>query len=230
MIIERVTGRDLGRELERRIFRPLGLRDTYFPVDFPFLLWPYARGYSLDLDEAGTPIEGPLLDFTVYNPSLAWGAGNIVSDMDDIARFYRALLGGRLLPPALLAEMKTRTEIVPGVLGYGLGLYVFDTDCGPMWGHGGSIPGFGNELFSSEDGRRQYGLMINAEPPPEAVYEAYFQASEQALSEAFGRPCVSAEPSSGAQPAAAAGATPRSTADGGWQEVGGSRESSRAMP
>ena len=72
LIIERVTGRDLGRELERRIFRPLGLRDTYFPVDFPFLLWPYARGYSLDLDEAGTPIEGRLLDFTVYNPSLAW--------------------------------------------------------------------------------------------------------------------------------------------------------------
>ncbi len=127
LIIERVTGRDLGRELERRIFRPLGLRDTYFPVDFPFLLWPSARGYSLDLDEAGTPIEGRLLDFTVYNPSLAWGAGNIVSDMDDIARFYRALLGGRLLPPEQLAEMKTRMEIEPGVAGYGLGLFVFDT-------------------------------------------------------------------------------------------------------
>ena len=47
--------------------------------------------------------------------------------MDDIARFYRALLGGRLLPPAQLAEMKTTVEIVPGVAGYGLGLFVFDT-------------------------------------------------------------------------------------------------------
>ena len=174
LIIERVTGRDLGRELERRIFRPLGLRDTYFPVDFPFLLWPSARGYSLDLDEAGTPIEGRLLDFTVYNPSLAWGAGNIVSDMDDIARFYRALLGGRLLPPEQLAEMKTTVVVEPGVAGYGLGLAAFYTDCGPLWGHGGSLPGFNNELFSSEDGSRQYGLMMNAEIAPAAVWEAYF--------------------------------------------------------
>jgi D-alanyl-D-alanine carboxypeptidase len=223
LIIERVTRRDLGRELDRRIFRPLGLRETYFPVDFPFLLWPHPSGYSLDYDEAGNPIEGRLLDFTVYNPSMAWAAGNVVSDMDDIARFYRALLGGRLLPPAQLAEMKTRTEILPGVVGYGLGLFVFDSDCGPVWGHGGSIPGFGNELFSSEDGRRQYGLMINAETAPEAVYEAYFQAAEQALSEAFGRPCVFAEPSSGAQPIAAAGTRPRSMAGRGWFGSGRSR-------
>ncbi len=72
--------------------------------------------------------------------------------------------------------------------------------------------------------------MINAEIAPEAVWEAYFQAVEQALSEAFGRPCVFAEPSSGAQPVAAAGATPRSMVNGRWHESGGSRESSRAMP
>jgi D-alanyl-D-alanine carboxypeptidase len=189
MVIERVTGHALGRELERRIFRPLQLHDTSFPVNFPFLLWPHARGYSLGLDDEGFPIEGPLLDFTVYNPSLAWAAGNIVSDMDDIARFYRALLGGRLLPPAQLAEMKTSVEIEPGV-GYGLGLMVFATGCEPIWGHGGVIPGFSNELFNSEDGTRQYGVMMNAEIAPIAVFEPYFQAIDQALAEAFaGMPC-----------------------------------------
>ena len=223
MIIERVTGRDLGRELERRIFRPLGLRETYFPVDFPFLLWPHPSGYSLDFDDAGMPIEGRLLDFTVYNPSLAWAAGNIDSDMDDIARFYRALLGGRLLPRAQLAEMKTLSEIVPGVASYGLGLFVFETSCGAIWGHGGSIPGFGNEFFSSEDGTRQYGMMMNAETAPLAVYEPFFRAADQALSEAFGRPCVWAEPSSLEQPVAAAGATRRSMAGGGRFGSGGRR-------
>jgi D-alanyl-D-alanine carboxypeptidase len=189
MIIERVTGHALARELERRIFRPLHLRDTSFPVNFPFLLWPHSRGYSLGLDDEGFPIEGPLLDFTVYNPSLAWGAGNIVSDMDDLARFYRALLGGRLLPPAQLAQMKTTVELEPGV-GYGLGLFRFDTGCGPIWGHGGAIPGFSNELFNSEDGTRQYGVMMNAEIAPIAVFEPYFEAIDQALAEAFaGMPC-----------------------------------------
>jgi D-alanyl-D-alanine carboxypeptidase len=189
MIIERVTGRRLGSELERRIFRPLQLHDTYFPVNFPFLLWPHSRGYSLGLDDEGFPIEGRLLDFTVYNPSLAWGAGNIVSDLDDLARFYRALLGGWLLPPAQLAEMKTTVQLEPGV-GYGLGLFVFDTGCGPIWGHGGAIPGFSNELFNSEDGTRQYGVMMNAEIAPSAVFEPYFEAVDQALAEAFaGMPC-----------------------------------------
>ena len=114
--------------------------------------------------------------------------------------------------------------------GYGLGLIALYTDCGPLWGHIGGLPGFNNEFFSSEDGRRQYGLMVNAEIAPAAVWEAYFPAFEQALAEAFGRPCVVPEPSSGAQPAAAAGATRRSMADGGWQGAGGSRKSSRAMP
>ena len=212
MIIERVTGRELGSELERRIFRPLQLRDTYFPVDFPFLL-SYARGYALDLDEEGSPIEGPLLDFTVYNPSLAWAAGNIVSDMDDLARFYRALLGGRLLEPAQLAEMKTRVELVPGI-GYGLGMFVFDTDCGSMWGHTGGIQGFLNEFFSSEDGTRQYGVMLNVDPPPEAVFEPNLRATDQALAEAFGRPCpYPPAPSSTSVPMTAMGAMQHGVAD-----------------
>ena len=94
MIVEAATGRTLGQELTRRIMRPLGLRDTFFPVNRPTIPGPNPRGYSLPLvDEAG-----PLLDFTVYNPSLAWGAGNLISDLGDLERFFRALLGGRLLP------------------------------------------------------------------------------------------------------------------------------------
>jgi D-alanyl-D-alanine carboxypeptidase len=192
MLIERATGVPLGRELQRRIFRPLRLDDTSFPLDMPWLPWPYARGYSLALDADLNPVERRLLDFTVYNPSLAWGAGNIVSDLDDLARFYRALLGGRLLPAAQLAEMKTTVPIGPGVA-YGLGLLEFDTSCGPIWGHDGDIPGFVSELYSSEDGTRQYGLMFNAYFPPAAVDEPYFAADEQAWREAFaGMPCAAA--------------------------------------
>jgi D-alanyl-D-alanine carboxypeptidase len=194
MIIERVTGHELGGELQRRIFAPLHLRDTSFPVNVPFLPWPYAHGYSLDFDAQMNPIEGQLLDFTVFNPSLAWGAGNIVSDIEDIARFYRALLRGRLLPPAQLAEMKSTVAIGPGAA-YGLGILEFDTPCGPIWGHDGGIPGFSNQLFSSEDGSHQYGLMINAEAPPVAVFEPLALANEQAWQDAFaGMPCATPPP------------------------------------
>ena len=197
MIIERATGRSLRRELRQRILRPLRLRDTSFPENDPLLPRPHPRGYSLGLDEDLEPVEGELLDFTEFNPSLAWAAGNLVSDLDDIARFYRALLRGRLLAPVQLAAMLTRVEIQPDV-GYGLGLFVFDTPCGPLWGHGGNIPGFGNEVYSSADGSRQYGLMINADIAPEAVYEQYFLAGERAAEEMFaGLPCEVAPPPSG---------------------------------
>lgn len=60
--------------------------------------------------------------------------------MDDLARFYRALMGGRLLRSAQLAEMKTTVEVAPGYR-WGLGLEVVDFACGPMWGHSGDVPG-----------------------------------------------------------------------------------------
>jgi D-alanyl-D-alanine carboxypeptidase len=171
MIIEKATGRTLGQELTRRIIRPLRLRDTFFPINRPDIPGPNPRGYSLPLtDEAG-----PLLDFTVYNPSLAWGAGNLISDLGDLERFFRALLGGRLLPGRLLAEMTTPVPVgVPG-LGYGLGLLVFETPSGRLIGHDGAIPGFLNIVWSTEGGRRQLGVMINEFIAPTAVMAAFDQ-------------------------------------------------------
>jgi D-alanyl-D-alanine carboxypeptidase len=179
---------------EQGIFRPLRMRDTSAPTNFPFLVGRHANGYSLQYDADGQPIEGTLFDITVFNPSLAWAAGNVVSDVDDLARFFRALLGGRLLPPAQLAEMKTPVAVAPG-FGYGLGLAVSDTPCGPLYGHDGGIPGFGNIVLSSADGAHQFALMINAETAPVATAEPFALLTERAFREAFASdPCAAAPP------------------------------------
>ena len=190
LIIEAVTGHSLGDELRRRILRPLRLRDTSFPMHSPKPAGPHARGYSLDLDDELVAIEGPLRDVTVYDPSALWAAGNLVSTERDLARFFRALLGGRLLTRAALAEMKRPVEVAPGI-GYGLGLLVVDTPCGTLYGHDGGTPGFGNTMLSSADGSRQAGVMVNAEDAPAAVSEPRERALRQAIREAFaGRPCA----------------------------------------
>ena len=111
--MEAATGHTLGQELDRRILRPLGLRDTFFPVNAPGLPSPKARGYSVPVSPQGQLLAGPLLDFTIYNPSFAWAAGALISTFADLARFFRALLGGRLLPPRLLAEMATPNPTSP---------------------------------------------------------------------------------------------------------------------
>jgi D-alanyl-D-alanine carboxypeptidase len=176
LIVEAATGRTLGQELAGRILRPLGLRDTFFPVNAPGIPGPRSRGYSLPLSPQGEVLDGPLLDFTIYNPSFAWAAGALISNLDDLERFFRALLGGRLLPGGLLAEMTSTVPIgVPG-FGYGLGLLVMETPAGRLIGHDGGIPGFINRVLSTQDGRRQLGVMTNELLAPPAVVEAFTQA------------------------------------------------------
>jgi D-alanyl-D-alanine carboxypeptidase len=189
LMIEQASGRRLGGEIRRRILRPLRLDDTSFPISRASLPAPSVRGYSLDHDDRGRPVAGRLRDLTVYNPSAIWAGGNMVSDLDDITRFYRALLGGRLLSAARLAEMKG--DGAPWVAGqrYGLGLHVIQTPCGPIFGHTGGVPGFSTFAFVSEDGRRQAGAMMNAEDAPALAGKRFDLAAQAAVREAFAGAC-----------------------------------------
>ena len=46
------------------------------------------------------------MDFSDFDATIAGAAGGLVSTPADLDRFYGALLGGRLLPSAQLAEMQ----------------------------------------------------------------------------------------------------------------------------
>ncbi len=191
LIVEAASGASLGRELTRRVFRPLGLRDTSFPVNNPTIAGRNARGYSLPVDPRTGPVEtGSPQDFTVLNPSFTWAAGNVVSNLEDLTRFLSALLRGRLLPPALLAEMKTPLDTGDPEVGYGLGLQIITTPCGPVIGHNGSIPGFHTMVLATEDGRRQFGLMVNEYFLSRAGLQAFDQAVVALMRQLFpGRTC-----------------------------------------
>jgi D-alanyl-D-alanine carboxypeptidase len=171
LIVQRATGNNIGTELKRRIFQPLHLAGTSYPTSGTQLPSPYAHGYFL----LGQP---PLADLSAFSPSLSGAAGAIVSTVDDVATFYRALLSGRLLKPAQLATMKT-TLVNPGSdlhqrMGYGLER--FPASCGAAWGHSGSFPGYWGHAWSSGDGKRQAVLMVNIDPTavePAAVTAFY---------------------------------------------------------
>ncbi len=159
LIVEAVTGKSLGAELKRRIFRPLGLRATRYPSRTTRMPSAYAHGYFL----LGQP---PLADLSAFSPSLSGPAGAIVSTVDDVGRFYRALLSGRLLNRRFLRAMQRTLPSATGDLGqrYGLGVERFATSCGVAWGHSGSFPGYWTYAFTSATGRRQAVLMANIDP------------------------------------------------------------------
>ncbi|MEV5824629.1 serine hydrolase domain-containing protein [Spirillospora sp. NPDC052242] len=153
LIVEKVTGDPLADVVERRVLDPLRLDDTGAPGDATGLPSPHPRGY--------VRMDGTLLDRTRLNTSPAWGGGDIVSDASDLNRFYAALLGGRVLRPETLREMKRTTEVSPE---YGLGLRRFPRSCGaPGWGHAGDIIGFSTLTGATGDGRTAT-VMVNVKP------------------------------------------------------------------
>ena len=181
LVVEAVTGRALAEELDRGIFRPLGLRDSLLPGDDSGIPPPGSSGYSLPLGPPGQVPDGPLLDFTAFDPSPYWAAGGLMSTLGDLTRFFRALLGGRLLPPRLLTEMlpavtvPSRSLPLPLYDQYGLGLLEVETPAGRLVGNAGGIPGFLSIILGTRDGRRQLGVMINVLLAPDPVYEAFIR-------------------------------------------------------
>lgn len=154
MVIEAATGRDWASEVQARIIAPLGLTATFEPGDDPELPAPHSRGYHLFAEAA------PLLDVTSYNHSWGGAAGSLISSLDDLTRFWRALQSGELLGPATLAEMQATVPavgleaVIPGIE-YGLGVMSVPTSCGGLyWAHFGDTTGFTTRNAVNPEGTR----------------------------------------------------------------------------
>jgi D-alanyl-D-alanine carboxypeptidase len=120
------------------------------------LPWPRAMRELLDYGRHGLhntwveereppPVPAPTLapsnlrgvDMWSIHPSYdTLGGGGLVSTAPDLARFFAALLAGRVVQPETLAQMQ-RTVPYRGDRAVGLGLFPRDTALGTAWGHTG---------------------------------------------------------------------------------------------
>ncbi|WP_370941922.1 serine hydrolase domain-containing protein [Amycolatopsis sp. cg5] len=164
MVIEKVTGRSWRREVTDRIIRPLGMQETSAPGTSPRIPAPHARGYHR-FPVAGTNELGDWVDVTSLNPAAGGGAdGELISTTEDGNKFLQALMTGKVLKPAQLAEMK-KTVPVSDKAGYGLGLAWTATSCGGYWGHGGGWHGFATGSGVTENGKRSVMVTVNTVTP-----------------------------------------------------------------
>jgi D-alanyl-D-alanine carboxypeptidase len=169
MLVERLTGKDIGTAVTDLVIRPAGLHDTYWPRTGEIgIRGPHAHNYTLD---PANP-QGPLVDFTEFEPSLAGAAGAMVSTPSDLNRFWQELLGGRLLPDRMLAQMQTAVpapDFGPDVA-YGLGLFQFPLSCGGhAWGHAGGLPGGVSNVSAQNDSGREVTVYMTASTGPQAA-------------------------------------------------------------
>ncbi|MGI5526433.1 serine hydrolase domain-containing protein [Streptomyces syringium] len=167
LVVEKVTGRGVEAEVNRRIIKPLGLRDTYWPGDDIRIRGPHSRSYFTDGAPDGT--RPARVDGTEWNVTLGGAGGALVSTPSDVNRFFGALFGGKLLPARWLAEMKRTVPADPDRLWpgarYGLALVASPLECGGWWwGHGGTTPGGHRALGAVGPGDRSLSLALNEVP------------------------------------------------------------------
>ena len=146
LVIEKVTGQSLAQEFSSRIIEPLELTGTSYDPESSVLPDPYAHGYStVGVVDGSVTLSAPRTDVTVMNTSEAGAAGAMLSRVDDLLSWGRALATGQGL---LLEDTQTqRLTSFPDEGGYGIGLV-----CSDGWvGHAGVIFGYTTEVRYDTD-------------------------------------------------------------------------------
>ncbi|MGK5642090.1 serine hydrolase domain-containing protein [Streptomyces sp. URMC 126] len=164
MIAEKAGGLGWREQVEHRIIAPLGLRGTSVPGANPYLPAPHARIVLRTPDGKRTDVTDHSLQHTADSA--------LVTTTADLRTFFRALAGGKLLPPAQLREMQrtvARTADKDDLAewpegGYGLGLRWTPLTCGGgYWHHEGD--GFGSYTRTgvTPDGHRTIAVTVTSD-------------------------------------------------------------------
>jgi CubicO group peptidase (beta-lactamase class C family) len=152
---EHLEDRPFAEILERRILAPAGMGHTSL-ADPRSLEERRAAGYEYDL------VPG-FENASFVDASNMVGGGGVLSTVDDLHRWVRALSDGRLLPEPWLAEMQ-RSQVAtdPGT-GYGYGWFVSAAadGRGPELWHPGSTNGFTSFLSWTPDEDELVVLLSN---------------------------------------------------------------------
>lgn len=154
-IIEKVAGMPYHQFVAERIFVPLGMTHTAYE-GHERGEWPGAAGHS--------PLEKGFGAARQLGKNQSYAAGELVSTVDDLAKWDAAIAAGKLLKPATWQRAFTAYRLADGKdshYGYGWEMSLVQGE--PAVGHSGSTRGY-----------RSYGLRI----PGEGVYVAVLTNSD----------------------------------------------------
>ncbi|MFI6560725.1 serine hydrolase domain-containing protein [Streptomyces sp. NPDC050534] len=158
-LLEQVTGTTAERYITRNVIERAGLRHTGFPTT-PHVDGPHSRLY-----EAWFGMIDPPRDYSVYDMSWVGPSASLISTVTDLNRFYGKLLGGEIVGPSSLAQMRRTVPVVSQegqVIDYGLGLHPTQAPGqDTFWGHGGTVWGGGALAMIRADGKRQLAVAVN---------------------------------------------------------------------
>ena len=157
-VIEAASGQPWHEYLDQALFQPLGMKDTGYGAD-PAVVARQVKGYT-----TGGPAPAAPIELSMTQPH---AAGALVSTVDDLARWNRALHEGRVLKPATYERMITPAGKAKDA-GYAYGLQTSSVRGAPTLQHGGGIPGFTAFLTYVPGPDLTVAVLHNSETPSPA--------------------------------------------------------------
>jgi len=163
-IVEKVTGKPYADWMAETLFTPLGLTHTTYGADAPIVPGRVA-GYE------GEP--GYYQNASYISMTHPYAAGALVSTVDDLDRWARALAAGTLVRKDLLDRMTTSYHLKNGrPTGYGYGLGLWSYAGHRVVEHNGGINGFTTALLTMPDDHLVVVVLSNNadhQPSPDDV-------------------------------------------------------------
>ena len=153
-VIEAAAGKPWHAYLEEAFFAPLGMERTGYGNEAEAVIRGHVGGYTLDGERWA---RARYLSMTQPH-----AAGALVSTVDDLLRWNRALHEGRVLRPASYAAMTTPAGKA-AENGYGFGIGAGTLRGKPKLEHGGGIFGFSASLLYLPEEQVSVAVLYNAD-------------------------------------------------------------------
>jgi D-alanyl-D-alanine carboxypeptidase len=172
LIIEEAADRSFYQEVEQRFLEPLNL-DQITPSN-QRELEGLAAGYTTADNPLGVPPKSTIATGVMaWNPAVEWTGGGFVSSSRDLARWAKALYEGKAMEGDYLGELFRSVPVVAGEMSYGAGVGIYEnTPLGPMYGHGGGIPGYTSSMRYYPDHRFAVAFQVNTDVNPDEFADA----------------------------------------------------------
>jgi CubicO group peptidase (beta-lactamase class C family) len=175
LIIEKVSGISYAKYLEKNIFKPANMKNSFVPVDRKIKsphqveLYAYPNFYSTELVNTKTLKE----PFLISEKSNFYGNGGIVSTALDLQKYQKTLFSYKILGKKELEEALTATKLNDGKVvsytidgkdisyGLGWGMYTDESD-GKIVFHDGLIIGLTSILLYNVTKNQSVILLSNS--------------------------------------------------------------------
>jgi len=147
--------------IEKRIFKPLGMKDSNTTVAATLKASDYALGYTYNFETKETR-NVPMREIGAAAP-----AGAINSSARDMAQWLRLMLGEGVFEGKRLVSEKNFKELIAvqnkagGNVNYGLGWFLRDWNNHKVVEHGGNIDGFNALVAMMPDQKLGFVMLTN---------------------------------------------------------------------